>query len=50
VDNILVLVKDVAKTMGEEEEFPFDIPTMDAPVAFSSAQIGNVQQMDIIVP
>lgn len=50
VDNILLLAKDLAKTMGEEAELSFEVPTIDAPLAFSSTQVGSVQQMDIIVP
>ncbi|MBN2561730.1 MAG: hypothetical protein JXQ75_12450 [Phycisphaerae bacterium] len=50
VDNILQLVRSIAKEVGEEDVFPFDVPTVDAPVAISAAQIGRVQQMDIIIP
>jgi hypothetical protein len=50
VDNILQLAKDLAKTMGEEEEVSFEVPTIDAPLAFSSSQVGSAQQIDIIIP
>lgn len=49
-DNLLALIKSIATAIGEEKEFAFEIPAMDAPLAFSSAQIDNVQQMDLFIP
>ncbi len=50
VDSILMLVKDVAKALGEEEEFPFEIPTIDAPLAFGTSIAGACQRTDLIIP
>lgn len=50
VDNVLQAIKAVAKTLGEEEEFPVDMPTINAPLAISSAMIGSVAQINIVIP
>lgn len=50
VDNILQVAKAVAKVVGEEEEIPFDAPTLDAPVALSASVDGGVQRGDLFVP
>jgi hypothetical protein len=50
VDHILQTVKSMVKAFGEEEEFPFDIPTVNAPVAFSSAVQDKVARVDIMIP
>jgi len=50
LDNVGQLIKNIAKVLGEEEEFPFDVPTIDAPIAISTVQLGSIQRIDIIVP
>jgi hypothetical protein len=50
VDNITQTIKTVLKAMGEEEEFPFDMPTINAPLAASSAVVGKVSRVDVVVP
>lgn len=49
-DNIVQAIKAVAKALGEEEEFPFDVPAINAPVAMSGALIGTAQQINIVIP
>jgi len=49
-DNILQAVKAVAKALGEEEEFPIDMPTINAPLAMSWAMVGSVGQVNIVAP
>ena len=48
--DIFSLIKNVAKALGEESEFAFEMTPIDAPIAFSLAQVGTVQQIDVIVP
>ena len=50
VDNIAQLVKTIAKAAGHEDEIPFELPALNAPVVFGGAQIGRVQQGDLYVP
>jgi hypothetical protein len=50
VDNIAQAIKSVATALGEGEEFPFEVPTVNAPVAISGAMKGPVQQINIVVP
>jgi hypothetical protein len=50
VDSIVQAVKAVAKTLGEEREFPFTMPTVNAPLAMTGAMVGKVQRIDIVVP
>ncbi|MBK8270434.1 MAG: hypothetical protein IPK83_19920 [Planctomycetes bacterium] len=50
IDNIMQVAKAVAKVAGEEEEIPFDVPTLDAPIAISTVQDGGVQRGDLFVP
>ena len=50
VDNILAVVKSVAKAVGEEDEAKFDVPVINAPLAFGGAQIGSVFRADMYVP
>lgn len=49
VDNILKLVNKVSKAMGEEP-MPFEVPTVNAPLAGSSTVQDDVMRMDFIVP
>lgn len=49
VDSILKLVNRVATAMGEEP-MPFEVPTVNAPVAGSSTVQDNVMRMDFVVP
>lgn len=50
VDNILGVVKSVAKVMGEEEEIPFEVTPIDAPLSISTTQEGSVQRGDLYLP
>jgi hypothetical protein len=50
LDNFAWCIKDIVKVLGEEDEFKFDIPTVDAPLAFSTVQLDSVQKVDFIVP
>ncbi len=50
VDNILTLVKDVAKALGEEEEFPFELAAIEAPLAFATSMAGTCQRTDLLIP
>ena len=49
VDNILQMFKTLAKLV-EDEDIPVEIPKIDAPMAFSAAQLGSVMQAEMIVP
>ncbi|HKQ49566.1 MAG TPA: hypothetical protein VJZ71_15950 [Phycisphaerae bacterium] len=51
VDSILQTFKAGAKLVGEEEEFPIDAPTLNAPVAMAtSVQDKSVTRFDFVVP
>jgi hypothetical protein len=51
VDNIIQTLKAGAKLMGEDDEFPFEAPTLNAPVAWAvSLQDKSVSRVDIVVP
>lgn len=50
VDNILQTIKKAMKAVGEEEEFPFEVPTIDAPLAGSTTVQDNVMRLDFVVP
>ncbi|MBX3395313.1 MAG: hypothetical protein KF841_08090 [Phycisphaerae bacterium] len=50
VDNILQVVKSISKVMGEEDQIPFDAPTLDAPLAFSQTQDKGIQRGDMFLP
>jgi hypothetical protein len=50
IDNIVHFAKTIAKTLGQEEEIPFDLPMLNAPVAFGGAGIDGIQQADFFVP
>ena len=50
VDNIIHLAGAVLKIVGHEDEIPFDLPMLNAPLAFGGAQIGSIQQADLFVP
>jgi len=50
VDNIAQAVKSVFTALGEAEEFPFEVPTVNAPLAISGAMQGSVQQIDVVIP
>lgn len=49
-DNIMHLAKAVAKIVGHEDEIPFDLPMLNAPVVLGAAQVGSVAQADLFVP
>jgi len=51
LDNLGQWIRRLAVALGEPDEFPFeDIPTVDAPIAFASAQLDDVSRTDIVVP
>jgi len=50
VDSILQTVKRVASAVGEEDTIAFDVPTIDAPVAWSTQRRGKVGRGDLFVP
>jgi len=51
VDNIFQTAKAVMKLLGEEEEFPIDAPTLNAPIALAfSVQDKSVGRYDCVVP
>jgi hypothetical protein len=50
VDHIFQTMKHVAKAVGDEDEVPFDMPTLNAPVAFCSAVEDTAWRVDIVVP
>lgn len=50
VDNILQVVKSVSKVLGEEDQIPFDAPTLDAPLAFSQTHDKGIQRGDMFLP
>lgn len=50
IDTILQTVKTVAKALGEDAEIPFDIPTINAPLAMSSAVQDTASRLDMVVP
>lgn len=50
VDNILAMVKSVAKLMDEADEVPFEVPVLDAPVAICGVAIDNISQANIVIP
>jgi hypothetical protein len=51
VDSILQTFKAGAKLVGEEEEFPIDAPTLNAPLAMSACvQDKSVTRFDFVVP
>jgi len=50
LDHVAQALKSAAKAMGEEEEFPFDLPTLNAPIALSNAVRNEISQTDIVVP
>jgi len=49
VDSLLSLVKDAAKAFGEEE-IPFDVAKIDAPLAFSASVQDKISRFDVIIP
>lgn len=49
-DNIMQAVKGAAKALGREQEVPFDLPMIDAPVAGSTVQKGSTAQVELVVP
>jgi hypothetical protein len=48
-ENICNLIRTAAKSMGEDEPFPF-VPKMSTPVAFVQSTKGSAVRMDFIVP
>ncbi len=50
LDSVLQAVKGAAKALGEEEEFPFEVPTINAPLAGSSMVEDKVMRIDFVVP
>lgn len=50
VDSMLQTVKRGMKAVGEEDDFPIDIPTIDAPIAGSTTVQDNVMRIDFVVP
>lgn len=50
IDRIVTLVKRVNKTLGEENEIPFDVPTVDAPIAFVGSSARGWTRVDFYVP
>lgn len=50
VDHIMQTVKKVAAVVGEEDEVPFDMPTLHAPVAVTSAVEDTASRIDFVVP
>lgn len=50
VDHIMQTVKKVAAAVGEEDEVPFDMPTLNAPVAVTSAVEDTASRIDFVVP
>ncbi|MFH1418092.1 MAG: hypothetical protein ABII12_07415 [Planctomycetota bacterium] len=49
LDNLGHAIKAVAKTLGEEAEFNYDIPTVDSPIVFAGAQLGPTTEVKILV-
>ncbi len=49
-DNIMQAVKSAAKALGREQEVPFDLPVIDAPLAGSTVQRGSTTQVELVVP
>ena len=50
VDQILTLVKSIAKAVGEEADLPFNLRKIDAPVAVVSSSGANFGRVDIFLP
>lgn len=50
VDNIVRMVKGIAKATGEEGAVPIDVPAVNAPLAISTVQRGRIVQSDLVVP
>ncbi|MBI5763274.1 MAG: hypothetical protein HZA51_07100 [Planctomycetes bacterium] len=49
VDTIMTIVSEVAKAAGEEP-FPFEIPTINAPVAASTSVQDKIGRFDLMIP
>jgi len=49
-DRILTLIKRVTKVLGEEDEIPFDVPNVDAPIAFVGSSAIGWSRGDIYIP
>lgn len=49
-DNLANAIKVVMKELGEEEEFPVEIPKIDAPIAFSVAADKGATLYEVLVP
>jgi len=50
VDQIVACIGNVAKVLEDDEEFPFRMPKIDAPLAISSTVTEGVMQMDMFFP
>ncbi|MFQ5424011.1 MAG: hypothetical protein ACE5F9_08525 [Phycisphaerae bacterium] len=50
VDAILQAFKRASSAVGEEDMISFDVPTVDAPVAWSTQRRGKVGRADLFVP
>jgi len=49
-DRIVTLIKRVAKVIGEEDEIPFDVPKIDAPIAIVGSSATGWTRADIYIP
>lgn len=49
VDSILQVVNRIAKAVGEEP-MPFEVPTVNMPLAGSSTVQGDVMRLDFVIP
>jgi hypothetical protein len=49
-DRILTLIKRVTKVLGEDDEIPFDVPKVDAPIAFVGSSAIGWTRADIYIP
>lgn len=50
VDQILACVGNAVKALDEDDEFPFRMPNLKAPVAISKTEAGGAVQVDIFIP
>lgn len=50
VDAIVSAIKAAAKALGEDDDIPFDLPAINAPIAISGCVQGNAARADVFVP
>lgn len=50
VDAILQIVKRIAPLIGEPDAIPFEVPTINSPLAFSGCLQGKVGRADVFIP